>query len=152
MRKLDLKSTLMIGAMAAAATLATGTASAQMHAMVPTQVLSRNHLQAHKADLEAMITDLSKVQSPNDAKNYEGYLNGQMDKYVTNHKALHHVAMTNFANLKAKGVVDPAQKSVADETEKLSETHFPKLASEMERVEKLNPGLKKNFDTLRNLD
>jgi hypothetical protein len=152
MRKHDLKSTLLATAMAVVATLSAGAASAQMHAMVPNMVLSRDHLTAHKADLEAMITDLSKVQSAADAKNYEGYLGGQMGKYVHNQKALHHVAMAGHLERKAKGGASQAEQAVATETDKLSETHIPKLASEMERVEKLNPGLKKHFDVLRTLD
>lgn len=152
MRKHDLNSTLLATAVALVATLSAGTASAQMHAMVPNMVLSRDHVTAHKADLEAMISDLSKVQTATDAKSYEGYLGGQMGKYVKNHKALHHVALAGHWQRKAKGGTNQAEHAVADEADKLSETHFPKLATEMERVEKLNPGLKKHFDVLRTLD
>jgi plasmid stabilization system protein ParE len=157
MRKNVLKSTFLASACMAAA-LATGTASAQLGGMpnpgaiAGTAVLGPALLDAHKTDLEALAGDLARVQTPAAAKEYEQYLASQLPKYVQNHKNLHHVALPGFRKVKAGGAAAAQQQAIADAADKLSETHFPRIAADMERVEKLNPGLKKHFDVLRTLD
>jgi plasmid stabilization system protein ParE len=154
-RKHVLKSTVLASVFAATA-IAAGSASAQLGLPNPgissgAVSLGPAVLQAHKTDLEALAGDLARVQTPAAAKEYEQYLAGQLPKYVQNHKNLHHVALPGFRKVKA-GAAQAQQQAVADAADKLSETHFPRIAAEMERVEKLNPGLKRHFDVLRTLD
>lgn len=142
-----LKSAVAASGLAMALAFSNGAAFAQS-----APVLSNAVLKSHQDDLEAMLADLSKVQTPAVAKNYEGYLASQMGKYVDHHKQLHHVTMPAFGSAKKLGHAPMDQVKVAEATDRLSETHYPKLAAEMDRVEKLNPGLKKHFDVLRTLD
>jgi hypothetical protein len=158
MRKHVLKTPFAVGALAALA-LMSGSAFAQLSGLArPNPVsnavtLGPALLQAHKADLEAIAGDLVRVQTPAAAKEYEAYLEAQLPKYVQNHKALHHVAVPEFRRVRTSlGNAGNSQQAIADATDKLSETHFPRIAAEMERVEKLNPALKKKFDVLRTLD
>lgn len=141
------KSAVTAAGLAMVLAMAGGTAHAQ-----PAPALTQGVLKTHQDDLESMLADLAKVQTPDVAKGYEGYLAGQMPRYVANHKSLHHGAMQAFGAVKLKNKAPPEQVVVAAAVEKLDETHYPKLAQEMSRVEKLNPGLKKHFDLLRTLD
>ncbi len=141
------KSAVAAAGLAMVLAMAGGTAHAQ-----PAPALSQAVLKTHQDDLEAMLADLAKVQTPDVAKGYEGYLAGQMPKYMANHKSLHHGAMQAFGAGKLKGKAPPEQAKLAAAVEKLDDTHFPKLAEEMARVEKLQPSLKKQFDLLRTLN
>ncbi len=137
--------------LAASVAIATAFAAGAAHADTP-PALSTPVLKAHQDDLEAMLADLSKVKTPEVAKSYETYLAAQMDKYTQNHKRLHHVAMKGFESNKRLGRQPVDQQKLADDVDKLGETHFARLAVEMERVEKLNPGLGKHFNVLRTLN
>ena len=142
-----MKSVVLVGGCAMVLTFSTNAALAQTP-----PALSHAAVSAHQSDLEAMLADLAKVQTADTAKSYEGYLSGQMPKYVGNHKTLHHGAMSGINSHGTRRNASAEQQKLADATDKLSETHFPKLAQEMARVEKLNPGLTKHFNTLRTLD
>jgi len=142
---------LLASVMAGAVSVVIGLASPPAQAQVGL-ALSPTVVKAHQDDLEAMLADLSKVQSADTARSYESYLAGQMPKYVANHKALHHTAMPGFVASKQAGKHTADQQKLSDAVDKLSDTHYPKLAAEMDRVEKLNPGLKKHFDVLRTLN
>jgi len=148
MKRLSLlKSVVLASGFAAVLVVSTSPALAQ-----PKPALTQAAVAGHQADLEAMLADLAKVQNADTAKSYEGYLSGQLPKYIANHKTLHHGALVAINSGATRRNASAEQQKLADAADKLSETHFPKLAQEMARVEKLNPGLKKQFDQLRTLD
>jgi hypothetical protein len=147
MKRLSMFKSVVLASGVAAVLMASATpALAEAPALTPALV------SAHQGDLEAMLADLAKVKSPETAKAYEGYLSGQMPKYIANHKALHQGPMHAFKTGGMKRGWNMNEKKLAEATEKLNETHYPRLAVELDRVEKLNPGLKVKFDELRSLE
>lgn len=115
--------------------------------------LTAELLKAHRDDLENMTRDLARVTNAKSAKSYEGYLDSQMPRYMQNHQRLHALALQPAqASLQAKRPVPESVRRLVAQAEQLDETHFPRLAAEMDRVEQLNPALKPRFDALRNLD
>ncbi len=146
-----MKTTSVLKSSLLAAGIVLALSSAPVLAQTP-EALSTAVVSAHQADLEAMLADLAKVQSPDVAKAYEGYLTGQLPKYTGNHRKLHQVALPGHVGAKRMGRANREQEKAAEAAEKLNETHFPRLAMEMARVEQLNPGLKRHFDVLRTLE
>ena len=106
---------------------------------------------AHKADLDNMLKDMAKVNSKDIAVGYEGYLNSQMNGYVTNHKRLN-AAIPSVGIAKKIGKFGPDMRKAVESINALNDKQYTQVAAEMDRIEKLNPSLKKHFDILRDLN
>lgn len=106
---------------------------------------------AHKADLDNMLKDMAKVTSPGTANGYESYLNGQLQNYVANHQKLN-AAIPSVARAKVSGRFNQDMRKAVDAINALNDKQYTQVAAEMDRLEKLNPKLKQQFDTLRDLN
>lgn len=106
---------------------------------------------AHKADLDNMLRDMAKVNSKDVAVGYEGYLNSQINAYVNNHKKLN-AAIPSVAIAKRNGKFNQDMRKAVDSINALNDRQYTQVNTEMERIEKLNPNLKKQFDVLRDLN
>lgn len=106
---------------------------------------------AHKADIDNMLKDMAKVNSKDVATGYEAYLNSQLTAYVNNHKRLN-AAIPSVGLAKRTGKFNQDMRNAVDAINALNDKQYNQIAAEMDRIEKLNPNLKKQFDVLRDLN
>ncbi len=140
-----LKTTASALALGLALAMSSGAALAQA---VPMTMAVVN---AHKADLDNMLADMAKIKTQEIASGYERYLVQQMNDYVKNHKKLD-AAIPSVAVAKRANKFTVEMKTAVDAINALNDNQYVKVSAEMDRLEKLNPGLKKQFDVLRALN
>ncbi len=120
-------------------------------AQAKAEEMSTAVVNAHKADLDNMLKDMAKVNSKDVAVGYEGYLNSQINAYVNNHKRLN-AAIPSVGIAKRMGKFNPDMRNAVDAINALNDKQYTQVAAEMDRIEKLHPNLKKQFDILRDLN
>lgn len=120
-------------------------------AQAKAEEMSTAVVNAHKADLDNMLKDMAKVNSKDVAVGYETYLNSQITAYVNNHKRLN-AAIPSVGIAKRNGKFNQDMRNAVDAINALNDKQYTQVAAEMDRIEKLHPNLKKQFDVLRDLN
>ncbi|MCE2680475.1 MAG: hypothetical protein LW629_08535 [Burkholderiales bacterium] len=112
------------------------------------RLLSMALLKPHLDDVRQMVIDLSSVNSPEMAKYYEAAMAQRIGNIVQNQQRVKD-AIPSADTAKREGNMQPDMRQALQTLAQMNEQLFPKIALQMERVEKLNPNLKRYFDTVR---
>lgn len=112
------------------------------------RVLSMGLLKPHLDDLRQMLIDLNSINTPQMASYYEAALNQRMNAILQNQQRVRD-AVPSIEIAKRDGSIQPDMRQAMQTLAQMNEQLFPKLSIQMERVEKLNPNLKRYFDAVR---
>ena len=112
------------------------------------RLLSMALLKPHLDDLRQMLIDLGSVNSPEMAKFYEAALAQRINNIAQNQQRVRD-AIPSAEIPKRDGSMQPDMRQALQTLTQMNEQLFPKIALQMDRVEKLNPNLKRYFDTVR---
>ena len=112
------------------------------------RVLSMALLKPHLDDVRQMLIDLNSINTPQMASFYEAALNQRMPAIMQNQQRVRD-AMPSIEIAKRDGSTQPDMRQAVQTLMQMNEQLFPKISIQMERVEKLNPNLKRHFDAVR---
>jgi hypothetical protein len=112
------------------------------------RLLSMTLLKPHLDDMRQLVIDLSSINSPEMAKYYEAAIAQRINSIVQNQQRVKD-AVPSAEVAKREGSMQPDMRQALQTLIQMNEQLFPKIALQMERVEKLNPNLKRYFDAGR---
>ena len=109
-------------------------------------------IEQHVNDVDAILNDLKKISSTEQAKAYQSGLANKVDAFLVHVKkvdTVHGPELEKAAT--AGGTISPNVVLARKYRDELNADTYPKLSAELARVEALLPALKPSFDRIRKM-
>jgi hypothetical protein len=112
------------------------------------RMMSMAVIKPHMNDMRQMLIDLNTVNTAQMAQFYESAMAQRLNGIIQNHQRVKD-ALPSVETARREGNIQPDMRQAMQTLAQMNEQLLPKVAAQMERVEKLNPNLKRYFDTVR---
>jgi hypothetical protein len=112
------------------------------------RMMSMAVVKPHMDDMRQMLIDLNTISSAQIAQFYETAMMQRFNSIVQNHQRIKD-ALPSVEAAKRDGNIQPDMRQAMQTLAQMNEQLLPKVAAQMDRVEKLNPNLKRYFDAVR---
>lgn len=112
------------------------------------RMMSMAVVKPHMDDMRQMLIDLNTISSAQIAQFYETAMMQRFNSIVQNHQRIKD-ALPSVEVAKREGNVQPDMRQAMQTLAQMNQQLLPKVAAQMDRVEKLNPNLKRYFDAVR---